>query len=165
MNGDPENRSESGSEEGEHRHRQLANGIKNQRITKAQDRILNRMAKFTKRMPLPARAADTFLDRFLDCPSHSHAPSPRCCPASPSRCPRRPDPSSSRIAANVLRTPPPAAPHAPPSASSARTPVFSNAHNTHTQAGCAKGNRGSERVWNSVQYPPVTPSNVAPGLR
>ncbi len=52
MNGDPENRSESGSEEEEHRHRQLANGIKNQRITKAQDRILNRMAKFTKRMPL-----------------------------------------------------------------------------------------------------------------
>ncbi len=43
MNGDPENRSESGSEEEEHRHRQLANGIKNQRITKAQDRILNRM--------------------------------------------------------------------------------------------------------------------------
>ena len=28
MNGDPENRSESGSEEEEHRHRQLANGIK-----------------------------------------------------------------------------------------------------------------------------------------
>ncbi len=59
MNGDPENRSESGSEEEEHRHRQLANGIKNQRITKAQDRILNRMEKFTKRMPLlgtdPAR--------------------------------------------------------------------------------------------------------------
>ncbi len=52
MNGDPENRSESGSEAGEHRHRQLANGIKNQRITKAQDRILNRMGKFTKRMPL-----------------------------------------------------------------------------------------------------------------
>ena len=52
MNGDPENRSESGSEEGKHRHRQLANGIKNQRITKAQDRILNRMAKFTKRIPL-----------------------------------------------------------------------------------------------------------------
>ena len=43
MNGDPENRSESGSEEEEHRHRQLTNGIKNQRITKAQDRILNRM--------------------------------------------------------------------------------------------------------------------------
>ena len=52
MNGDPENRSESGSEEEEHRHRQLANGIKNQRITKAQARILNRMEKFTKRMPL-----------------------------------------------------------------------------------------------------------------
>ena len=52
MNGDPENRSESGSEAGEHRHRQLANGIKNQRITKTQYRILNRMAKFTKRMPL-----------------------------------------------------------------------------------------------------------------
>ncbi len=50
MSGDPGNRSESGSEEGEHR--QLANGIKNQRITKAQDRILNRMAKFTKRMLL-----------------------------------------------------------------------------------------------------------------
>ena len=50
MSGDPENRSESGSEAGEHR--QLANGIKNQRITKAQDRILNRMAKSTKRMPL-----------------------------------------------------------------------------------------------------------------
>ena len=43
MSDDPENRSESGSEEGEHRHRQLANGIKNQRITKAQDRILKRM--------------------------------------------------------------------------------------------------------------------------
>ncbi len=55
MNGDPENRSESGSEEGEHRHRQLANEIKNQRITKAQDRILNRMAKSTKRMPLLVR--------------------------------------------------------------------------------------------------------------
>ena len=53
MNGDPEKRSESGSEAGEHRHRQLANGIKNRRITKAQDRILNRMEKFTKRMPLP----------------------------------------------------------------------------------------------------------------
>ena len=52
MSGDPENRSESGSEEREHRHRQPANGIKNQRITKAQDRILNRMAKSTKRMPL-----------------------------------------------------------------------------------------------------------------
>ena len=48
----PKNRSESGTEEGEHRHRQSANGIKNQRITKAQDRILSRMAKFTKRMPL-----------------------------------------------------------------------------------------------------------------
>ncbi len=33
------------------------NGIKNQRITKAQDRILNRMAKFTKRMPLPPPSA------------------------------------------------------------------------------------------------------------
>ncbi len=52
MSGDPENRSESGTEEGEHGKRQPANGIKNQRITKAQDRILNRMAKFTKRMPL-----------------------------------------------------------------------------------------------------------------
>ena len=54
MSGDPGNRSESGTEEGEHRQRQPAHRIKNQRTTKAQDRILNRMAKFTKRMPLGA---------------------------------------------------------------------------------------------------------------
>ena len=59
MSGDPENRSESGSEEGEHQQRQPANGIKNQRITKAQDRILNRMAKSTKRMPLPPPIRDS----------------------------------------------------------------------------------------------------------
>ena len=52
---------------GEHRHRQLANGIKNQRITKAQDRILNRMAKFTKRMPLLAQPGGQRLAEHPNC--------------------------------------------------------------------------------------------------
>ena len=94
---------------------------------------------------------------FLDYPSHPHVPSPRCCPASsPSRCPRRPDPDRANA-----RTPPPT-PHAPPSVSSARTPC-SNAHNT--QAGCARGKPWFQNVQNTVEYPPMTPSNIAPGPR